>query len=76
MKHYLAICLLAAGLAVTVTVPASAEPMYVMKDMRTGKCMLMRQLPATPTQRFSMMGLYKNTAQAKRIARRCNRGRL
>lgn len=74
MKYALSLCILAAGLTVAVTSPASA--MYVMKDNRTGKCMLMTKLPATPTQRFSMMGLYTNKAQAKRIARRCNRGRL
>ena len=74
MKHILSACLLAAGFAVVFTAPASA--MYVMKDNRTGKCMLMTKLPSTPTQRFSMMGLYANKAQAKRVARRCNRGRL
>ncbi|MGD9262974.1 MAG: hypothetical protein PVG88_01410 [Methyloceanibacter sp.] len=74
MKHILSACLLAAGLTVAVTVPASA--MYVVKDNTTGKCMLMTKLPSTPTQRFSMMGLYTNKAQAKRVARRCNRGRM
>ena len=74
MKHILSACLLAAGLTVAVTVPASA--MYVVKDNTTGKGMLMTKLPSTPTQRFSMMGLYTNKAQAKRVARRCNRGRM
>jgi len=74
MKHIFSVCLLAAGFAVAISAPASA--MYVLKDNRSGKCVLMTKLPSTPTQKFSMMGLYTNKAQAQRVARRCNRGRL